>query len=248
MDQSEVSELAQATTAWLTYKDLTGAKGLLNEASLSMPILEFLTRKTIFEILREVPHPNFPRVGRGRPKQLDFVARRSGVGWVFVLETKFGRSSPDSLINDIMRLALLPSATAKRFLLLSADLRMPQPPFSYQVYRGDNTPGQDFFDVVLRWRPDQGADQHFIDLRNIDERFRRKFAAFQEAYRQPNLPNMLNLFHLASCSTELYATHIWQISMRQGTGRSDFAGEMTLTEGETEAVVEADEQAESNQA
>jgi len=100
--QTRFKLLTRAVSSWLAYKHLTGLAGLLNEASLSVPISEFLTHNaTGYEILGQEKHSNFP----DQDRRLDFVAKRKR--WVFVIETKslpFGRQE---FIDDLSRLALL---------------------------------------------------------------------------------------------------------------------------------------------
>src|SRR5450759_3100826 len=86
--QTRYKLLTRAVSSWLAYKHLTGLAGLLNEASLSVPIAEFLTHNTRYNIVGQENHPNFPGRGVGRKRQLDFVAKTAAESWVFVIETK----------------------------------------------------------------------------------------------------------------------------------------------------------------
>ena len=81
----DLSNLCRAVVYWLNYKHLTGLENLFSEASLTLPIAEFLTTKHVPQLRAEVNHPRFKAVF-GRPRQIDFVGCDRNGTWKFVIE------------------------------------------------------------------------------------------------------------------------------------------------------------------
>lgn len=109
MLETENQHLAEAVSSWLHYKSLTGLNGLFNEASMAVPIAEFLAAKHGAEIESERRHPVMgAKTNSGRPPQIDFVRlKRSKRTWHAAYECKFKTTSYYSIATDICRLVSL---------------------------------------------------------------------------------------------------------------------------------------------
>jgi hypothetical protein len=108
----DFSNLSSAVTYWLNYKKLTGLDDLFSEASLVVPIAEFLTTKSVPKLRSEITHPTF------KSRRVDFVSYSKHGRWTFVIEAKYLPSTPQSMVNDLARLLLLDKDNCERFMVI----------------------------------------------------------------------------------------------------------------------------------
>jgi hypothetical protein len=114
----DVSKLFPAVAYWLNYKNLTGMNDLFSEASLTVPIAEYLSRKHIHFLRSEVTHPTF-RYVKGRPRQIDFVGTDKRDRWSFAIEAKFFPISFQEAMNDVGRLLVLDKIGCEKLLMIA---------------------------------------------------------------------------------------------------------------------------------
>jgi len=127
-------ELAKALRCWLDFQIHCGRAALLSEAYLTQPLGEFLLAKYTGRLERELNHPQFKTVSKGRPKQIDFVLRSKDEGYLdFGIECKWsGSHAPDrqGIVDDVMRLECLrrpqgePGASKRYFILAGRNSAM----------------------------------------------------------------------------------------------------------------------------
>lgn len=111
----DARELGEAVSFWIGFRTLLGRQDHLSERSLSEPISDFLiSRARPWALHSEFNHPIIQAPKRGRPKQFDYALLQNH-RICACIETKFGSCNPVELINDLLRLALLPKV--HRFFL-----------------------------------------------------------------------------------------------------------------------------------
>lgn len=116
MNEDTWKSLVEAVYAWLCFKVACGQRRLLNEASLSEPITQWVLGVGRDTLARE--HNAVTRAGRGRPPQIDYVLKdREGRPWAFI-ETKYSRLSAGELLPDCKKL-LDQRNTSHRYLLVA---------------------------------------------------------------------------------------------------------------------------------
>ena len=125
MTPQETRELANATCCWLAYKGLTGFQGMLSEATLSLPIAEFLTSRTAWLLQSELPYQKLPGAKELPEFWCDFAGVRKGgnAEVKFILEAKYLKTKAENMRRqiaaDFVRLSLPPGKNLKRYFLLA---------------------------------------------------------------------------------------------------------------------------------
>lgn len=127
-------DLAKALRCWLDYQIHCGRAALLSESYLTQPLGEFLLAGYTGRLEREMNHPQFVTVSKGRPKQIDFVLRSKDDGYLdFGIECKWsGSHAPNrqGIVDDVMRLECLrrpqgePGASKRYFILAGRNSAM----------------------------------------------------------------------------------------------------------------------------
>jgi hypothetical protein len=221
------SRLTRAVSSWLSYKTLTGLEGLINEASLSVPIAEFLTHNTKYEILGQEDHPQFGN------RKLDFVAKKRGSdSWVFAVETKsLPLGDPQRFVDDILRLALLNRPGVRRYFLVAGKLSEADwkrlkverdkakgkvtGPLRVPFRRLINVKGSARCDVVgLFLRNDYHIKS--VDLTKIDKLVGEYVRDFKERYEPKTIPGRY-VTELKSWNRKnRFVAAIWEIKIKQG--------------------------------
>lgn len=235
--QTRFKLLTRAVSSWLAYKHLTGMAGLLNEATLSVPVAEFLTHNTRYDIVGQEPHPNFPGKGIGGGRRLDFVAKTAGGGWVFVIETKTFPLVREGFVDDLLRLALLKKPGTLRYFLVAGEL--PSSDWRYlktarnkakgQITGATRVPfrllvnvkGSPRKDLVrLFLRDDYKAKT--VDLKNISKVTRKYLKSFQKRYRQRTIPGRYVTTLKSYSRKNRFVAVIWEIKIKQGGSITSF--------------------------
>lgn len=211
--------MSEAVTHWLHYKSLTGLNGLLNESSMSVPIGEFLSSHYGREVESEKEHPLFASVGRGRPKQLDFVrVKRGERTWHAAYETKFQTLSFDQIVSDLCRLVCLNQAEGignpnKYFVYASrcADDKL--------LRNGFNTGDKGrlpYFEGILSRGLDEDAECRII-MSELHQKQRKAFEVFAQDYCA-KLPSRIVTRRVGFSSSGKYTCVIWRVRSARGTG------------------------------
>lgn len=108
---TNIEEMVKALGAWLNFQIYCGRKTLLSEDYLSQPLAEFLTPLFPKRIEAEWTVPQFKKKGRGRPRQIDYIAKsRDSEHPVVAIEAKWIAEmgvQKQRLVDDIMRLEML---------------------------------------------------------------------------------------------------------------------------------------------
>lgn len=117
--------LASGVANWLSEKSSIGLEGLFSESLLAVPIAEFIASESEFSLAREVPHPGFRRLGKGRGEQIDFILKdRATNDWRAAVEVKYLRAGytcakyGNLIASDLLRLAAIDKPGIDRYLLL----------------------------------------------------------------------------------------------------------------------------------
>ena len=100
--------LAKAIIHWLEFERLCGRGKLFTEASLKLPVHQYLTANSGSEVEMETPLPGVPPAV-GKKKALDFVVRRPGGKQAFqhIVESKLvndKRAFTQEVFDDLFRL------------------------------------------------------------------------------------------------------------------------------------------------
>ena len=221
--QSEQQELTQAVAGWLSYKSLTGLRGHLNEASISVPITEFLSTRHGESMRSEVAHPLFKGEKRkGRPKQLDFVQRRrkgEGTSWLAAYECKFQTDLPSRMIADICRLLVLNQANGignpKRFFLLAGERKDPNIPLDRMINSTASGRISVFKDTLLR-QPSEINSQLSVRLNTLHAEQRSLYASFARE-NDVKIPSAFSTKLKGLSVAAKYSCAIWEIKAANGS-------------------------------
>ncbi|MDF1726947.1 MAG: hypothetical protein P1U53_04265 [Sulfitobacter sp.] len=216
---TEEMDLCQAVAAWLNYKSLVGLKGQLSESMLNAPIAEFLAARHGSEVNMEENHPAFSTGRRGRPKQIDFVRRRRGEKtWHVAIECKYQSDTPQRLIDDICRLAVLAQCgkkigNPKRLFLLAGERSESHEPLDVRI----NSEGKriSVFDSVLSriTESDTVKRPAICDLSGGQKKL---FENFCDGYKS-SIPSKIKTERIGFGESGRYACSIWRISSVKGT-------------------------------
>jgi hypothetical protein len=111
LDPNQIDQLTKAVAAWLNFQMYCGRRTLLSEDYLSQPLAEFLTPLFPNRIEAEWTAPQFKKKGRGRPRQIDYIAKsRDSEHPVTAIEAKWIAETEiqkQRLVDDILRLEML---------------------------------------------------------------------------------------------------------------------------------------------
>jgi hypothetical protein len=218
---------------------LTGLDGLLTEASLSVPIAEFLTRNTTLNISGEVghPNPNFVSKGVGRKRQLDFVAKDDRNKWIFALETKSLPIDRQAFVDDILRLALLGKPDVDRYLLVAGelsdrawkDLKSARKKAKGKITGATRIPVRLEVNVKGSTRKDllrvflgDSYSEKIVDLKKRSMLVRKYIASFQKRYNCNSIPKQYRTTLKSWNRKNRFIAMIWQIRCSPRAGNIDF--------------------------
>jgi len=228
--------LTRAVSSWLAYKHLTGLAGLLNEASLSVPIAEFLTHRTTYNIVGQENHPNFPGKGVGRKRQLDFVAK-TAKRWAFVIETKALPLERQGFIDDLLRLALLNKPGVHRYFLVAGELTSAD--WKYLKSKRNKAKGKingalrvpfrllinvpqsrrkDLVSLLLR----RDYREKTVDLKKIGKYTKKYISKFQRRYNRDKLPGQYITKLISWNRKNRFIAVIWEVKINPGRASVSF--------------------------
>lgn len=216
---SEIQDMSRAVVCWLEYKSLTGMSGLFSEASLAVPIAEFLSRKHGNEIKSEVAHPLFDTGAAGRPRQLDFVREAKGENkWHAAFECKFQNGSLTDVVNDVCRLLCLSQVKAftcsNRYFIFARKLGGANLLLDSDLNIGAGR--QNAFDKIFLQQETDIDQKNSFKIVDLHSRQRDAFAGFAKKYKKP-LPSKI-VTKLCGMSQGLeYACAIWRITSEKGS-------------------------------
>jgi hypothetical protein len=218
---TEQQELAEAVATWLHYKTLTGLRGLLNEASMTLPIAEFLAAKHGKEIVGEKRHPLFATGAPGRPRQIDFVRLRRGENaWLAAYECKFRTDNQTLIVADICRLVCLAQCegigSPDRFFVFAGKLR-PGSRLIGSMFNTGNGSRLPFFDgLLLEGSGEQSQIRNSFRLEELMSRQKEAFREFASKHDKM-LPSVIvtELQGWAVSGSE--ACGIWRVTQASGS-------------------------------
>jgi hypothetical protein len=216
---SEPQDISRAVVCWLEYKSLTGMNGLFSEASLAVPISEFLSRRHGGQIKSEVAHPLFASQSRGRPRQIDFVREANGnKTWLSAYECKFQNISLSDIINDICRLICLslPGGIKckDRYFIFARKLGEANILIDKEINIGKARLST--FDKILLQQEVYIGQKNSFKIRELHQNQQDVFNRFSKEYGV-NLPSQM-VTKLCGMSRGLeYACAIWRISSESGS-------------------------------
>jgi len=218
---TEAQELSEAVTYWLHNKSLTGLGGLLNEASMAVPIAEYLAARYRKEVESEKAHPSFPDGGRGRPKQIDFVRVKHGdATWHAAYECKFQKPDFYAIAGDICRLVCLAQnrdivGTPDRYFVFAAKLNGK----GQLLEKGINTGfGQrkSYFDGVLPMGQDNVNGKQTFEIKKLQKKQLAPFVKFAEE-NNILLPSKIVTKLSGWTQSSKYGCAVWKISSARGS-------------------------------
>ena len=210
----DLTRVCSAVAYWLNYKHLTGLGGLFSEASLTVPMAEYLKTKRIHLLLPEVTHPSFEHI-KGRPRQIDFVGLNANERWFFAIEAKFFPTPIQQVINDLGRLLVLSVPNCEKFLLIAGPGRTDRKNcLKIQMniaHRRRN--------VMPRFFSHKRGDSKIIKLADQPIEVRRLFRKFLRDYRLTEMPNAFQVTCVDFYWSKRFAVGLWKIGLRKGTGQ-----------------------------
>ena len=216
---SEIQDMSRAVVCWLEYKSLTGMNGIFSEASLAVPIAEFLSRKYHNEIKSEVRHPTFDKKSDGRPRQIDFVREAKGEKrWHAAYECKFENSSLLDIISDVCRLLCLSQDKGipcnDRYFIFARKLGEANLLFD----RESNVEGsrKSRFERILLQSKDDLNKKNSFKISDLNEKQKKAFEFFAKKYKC-QLPSQIVTKLCGWSQGSEYACGIWRISSEQGS-------------------------------
>ena len=216
---SEAQDISRAVVCWLEYMSLTGMSGLFSEASLAVPIAEFLSRKHGDEIKSEVAHPQFDKGSKGRPRQIDFVREAKGKNrWHAAFECKFQKSSLPDVINDVCRLLCLSQDNgipcSDRYFVFARKLGETKQLFDKEINVGSAR--QSAFHKILLQQEINRDENNSFKISDLHQKQQDAFKKFSKEYNA-QLPSQI-VTKLCGFSQGLeYACAIWRISSEKGS-------------------------------
>ena len=211
----DFSNLSRAVTYWLNYKKLTGLEDLFSEASLVVPIAEFLKTKNVPKLRAEVNHPIF-KSRRGRPRQVDFVGYSRKGRWTFVIEAKYLPSTMQAMVNDLGRLLFLDKDNCERFMVIG--LPREEGKGIDEAFRiGAEVAGRrvNALERIFCRKKDK---ERIVNIRNEPTEISNLFKNFMDDYSVEEMPNAFQTKCLNFTTTKFFAAGMWRISARRGTG------------------------------
>jgi len=240
LDPNQIDQLTKALAAWLNFQIFCGRKTLLSEDYLSQPIAEFLTPLFPNRIEAEWTAPQFKKKGRGRPRQIDYIAKsRDSEHPVTAIEAKWIAETEiqkQRVVDDILRLEMLRIAgdngkvryTQRLFLLAGTTAEMGNALAAKIRCAGDH----DFFSFFLPAVKQLSK----IEVLKCADAIRPFFKSFAQGYKV-NLPKSYKVELLADQTAEQVRVMLWRVDSSQK--RKDFDA---LAEWQDVQVPESDEE------
>jgi hypothetical protein len=223
LDPNQIDQLTKAVAAWLNFQMYCGRRTLLSEDYLSQPLAEFLTPLFPNRIEAEWTAPQFKKKGRGRPRQIDYIAKsRDSEHPVTAIEAKWIAETEiqkQRLVDDILRLEMLRITdgngkvrhTQRLFLLAGTEPEMTNALAAKIRCAGDH----DFFPFFL-----PAAKQTTkIAVHDCTDPIRPFFKSFAQGYKV-NLPKSYKVELLADHSADQVRVMVWRVESSQR--RKDF--------------------------
>jgi hypothetical protein len=205
----DFSNLSSAVTYWLNYKRLTGLDDLFSEASLVVPIAEFLTTKSVPKLRSEITHPTF------RSRRVDFVGYSKHGRWTFVIEAKYLPSTAQSIVNDLARLLLLDKDNCERFMVIGLPVVADDVKSSFTLNMHIGRKRVNMLGKLFRRKTDT---EQIIHINKLEPEILELFRKFMEDYDVDEMPNAFQTKCVRFRRTGEFATGMWRISARKGTG------------------------------
>lgn len=223
LSATNIDHMTKAIASWLNFQIYCGRKTLLSEDYLSQPIAEFLTPLFPNRIEAEWTVPQFKKKGRGRPRQIDYIAKsRDSEHPVTAIEAKWIAETEiqkQRLVDDILRLEMLRIAdehskvrhTQRLFLLAGTTAEMTTALAAKIRCSGDH----DFFPLFLPAKKESTK----IEVFNCAAAIQPFFKSFAEGYKV-NLPKSYKVELLADLTADQVRIMLWRIESSQK--RKDF--------------------------
>jgi len=230
LSDANLQNLAHATTAWLSYSDLCGMKGILNESSINVPIGTFIASNSDATLRSEVTHPGFG-AKRGRPRQLDFALYNNQGKVTQVYELKWADANTQAIIDDVYRLESIgivniggddafDNAIGRFFIVAGPDADV-----KALKKRGVNVGGgkEKLSDFILCFDPAANAEEKRIKLNveTCDAKVRDLIRHYQDFYftkpRERQVPKIVHTKLIAHSATGGYQVFVWKVNRAQGT-------------------------------
>lgn len=235
LSDAQISDLARATAAWLSFHALCGLDGLLSESALNIPVGTFIGTRSGARIGSEFDHPTFKNLARGRPKQVDYVLKNASAKVTQAIECKWSNVGVQGVIDDIYRLECLgierpedndPFAAGINVsrLFLIAGTAAAMTAFSN---KGVNTGGgrTKLRDFLVSFDPNQ--PERRFNVLNAHPNIRGLVAKFESSYYGPNtakIPKIIVTKLVASASDHTFQVHVWKVNRANGTGKLTLQG------------------------
>ena len=196
-----------------------GLGGVFTEASMAVPIGEYLATKYGSEVQSEVAHPLFDVGRRGRPKQLDFVRKKRGEhAWHAAYESKFQHAGFKGIIEDLCRLVCLAQAEGigrpRRYFIFAAETSPGSALLDNSFNTGDGNRIR-YFDKILK--REEGEDEPgSFGILELHEKQVAVFKSFSEA-NDVKLPSRM-ITKLAGFSRNTrYTCAAWDVTAVSGS-------------------------------
>lgn len=206
----DFSNLSSAVTYWLNYKKLTGLDDLFSEASLVVPIAEFLTTKSVPQLRSEITHPIF------KSRRVDFVGYSKHGRWIFVIEAKYLPSTPQSIANDLARLLLLDKDNCERFMVIGLPVEPDVEP--KQAFTLTMNVGRRRINMLRKFFSRTKNAEQVVHINKLELEIAKLFRKFMDDYDVDNMPNAFQTKCVRFRRTGEFATGMWRVSARKGTG------------------------------
>lgn len=215
---SEAQEISEAVSTWLHYQSLTGLKGLLSEALMTIPIAEYLSSVYGREVKAEVDHPLLKKAQVGRPNQIDFVRMKSGEKtWHAAYETKFQTQSYLQIALDLCRLVYLAQnrgiGSPTRYFIYGAKVEK-DGAFLNNLNNTGEGPREILFDRVLE-KVEIGKERKFR-FSQLPRKGREPFVTFSKHHSIP-LPSMVETKLVGKYRSGLFLCAVWQVLASRGS-------------------------------
>jgi len=218
LNQNHIEDMTRALGAWLNFQIYCGRQTLLSEDYLSQPLAEFLTPLFPNRIEAEWTAPQFKKKGRGRPRQIDYIAKsRDSEHPVTAIEAKWIADTEiqkQRLVDDILRLEMLRVAgdngkirhTQRLFLLAGTVAEMGTALASKIRCTGDH----DFFPCFLPLIKQTSK----IAIKGCADQIRPFFKSFAQGYKV-KLPKSYKVELLADHSADKVRIMVWRVDSSQ---------------------------------
>jgi hypothetical protein len=214
-------DLAKALKCWLDFQIHCRRSALLSEAYLTQPLGEFLLANYSGMLEREMNHPQFKVVSKGRPKQIDFVLKSKDEGYLdFGIECKWsGNHPPDrqGIVDDVMRLECLrrpvgQAGYSKRYFILAGHKAAMEKFLGGRINKTGLNPPPKFINGFLPTSRSSKAEK--FKLKECEIHYRTYFRSFAKAYKT-DLPKTYKAKMVADETGEYVRVLIWSISSSQ---------------------------------